>query len=737
MVTEYGQDLFRDNPIHKEGAATGNDNRGQALPGENCDRVGGQPQLDDRRSDSSTDYRSVSQTEKSGGNASGVWGGMGDTGTGPADVRRVTTIAGEHLSSGSGYVVSGRDIRIHEDVKSSGTIFSSGSHRLFHSESPRAVVETVSNREGVRYRGENSGTHSDNAIQNRYSGTASHRPTELVECRSRHPTAPAVQPTHLSGNVEPVFVSWSTQRTSGDDTNWLGGAGGASHHPGSATMGAIKRTLRGLRGSDSPASRDFSLPLHIKHVGQISIQQWITLVRNDVNLERQFERAFALLTDISILAAAAAEIRERYPKMEIKPALLSEQDIARLLEAHKIEEVTQGEIQAWVKVFSVSEMSKGRRRWICAPWSNDVILEVPECVLPGVMEIEEGIQQEGAVLMDLPWWYGQIPIPKECRVYYGFKAFGRYFVCTTVPTGSRQVPAMAQALAKSWGRLVAPGDVYLDNFRWCAPATMWNGIIQSVHGNAARWQLSISEPIAGTKYDYLGAHCDHIEKTIGLTERMKMKVSTAKAAGHMTVREVLSAVGLLVCATHIVHLAMAKFYIVFKFIRRQYKKELDETVPVWNCVTTAVESWKEQLLNAAPRRVGRSSRPAWQIITDACPEGFGFWIFQGEKIIAVSGSFHVGEHIHLLEARALLYAISHLPHSYVDQPIAIYVDNSSVNGALQRTWSRAFTLNIIIGKIHEELRSKGYVLDGIVQVLSKDNIADVLSRIGRNSYMEM
>jgi len=112
-------------------------------------------------------------------------------------------------------------------------------------------------------------------------------------------------------------------------------------------------------------------------------------------------------------------------------------------------------------------------------------------------------------------------------------------------------------------------------------------------------------------------------------------------------------------------------------------------------------------------------------------------IFQGEKIIAVSGSFHVGEHIHLLEARALLYAISHLPHSYVDQPIAIYVDNSSVNGALQRTWSRAFTLNIIIGKIHEELRSKGYVLDGIVQVLSKDNIADVLSRIGRNSYMEM
>ena len=77
-------------------------------------------------------------------------------------------------------------------------------------------------------------------------------------------------------------------------------------------------------------------------------------------------------------------------------------------------------------------------------------------------------------------------------------------------------------------------------------------------------------PILGKK-DYIA----HFEQIVN---ELEWSPSTAN-----TYFESISVIGLLVCATQIVHLIMAKFYIVFKFIRRQAKKELDHPVLFFVC----------------------------------------------------------------------------------------------------------------------------------------------------------
>ena len=414
-----------------------------------------------------------------------------------------------------------------------------------------------------------------------------------------------------------------------------------------------------------------------------------------------------------------------------------------------------------VRVFTTVEVAKKRRRMIAEPIINVFYPDGGEIELTSLADILDPVNRHThAMTLDFPWFYGQMSIPDEAQPYYCFTYADQWYALTTVPTGARHVPAVAEALTKSLGHhavhdlhdppTLSTDEVchhtYIDNTRFTAldPA-----LLRIIH---RRWVLLCSrtaitldgEGLEGaivTAYDFLGVHCVHQPPNsyVRLTEKMTSKLAgwtvNLPPASQLTLRTLLQCMGACVWASRVLAYPLAAVYHLFKFSRRRVAAgyHLDSAADPWSCVISLLVAWLRRLIQNNPRRLVCEGDQPWTLFTDACLSGYGIIALPPPDLSAscsiFAGPWTAEEHINILEARATLIGVLCLPTQARLTPLLIVIDNTTVLGAGRKTHSRSFTLNAIVRRIYAAAASSMYHIVTWDYIASEDNPADQPSRL--------
>ena len=164
------------------------------------------------------------------------------------------------------------------------------------------------------------------------------------------------------------------------------------------------------------------------------------------------------------------------------------------------------------------------------------------------------------------------------QAFYGFIFQGETFVITTVPTGGRHIPALAQALIHSLAlRAVERANVpviphvYIDNVRFAGIREQALAVHHVFIAEALNVGLTLNDecltalPIE--EYDFLGVHLKHLDetshlpatRTIGAKTTAKLSTWRQCDLKALTLREVLRLLGVLVFASRCISLPLADF----------------------------------------------------------------------------------------------------------------------------------------------------------------------------------
>ncbi|CUG06333.1 Hypothetical protein, putative, partial [Bodo saltans] len=147
---------------------------------------------------------------------------------------------------------------------------------------------------------------------------------------------------------------------------------------------------------------------------------------------------------------------------------------------------------------------------------------------------------ETAYHQDFPWWYGQFPLPEETRGFYGFahkneEGNVRFFVPTSVPTGSRFVPLIAQIISKclctaaireeQMQREILT-DSCLDNNRFAGRTQAVERVSRCFERLTVNLGMTCNQPCGSTDriYTFLGVLYNHINQTVAISEGIRNKV---------------------------------------------------------------------------------------------------------------------------------------------------------------------------------------------------------------------
>jgi hypothetical protein len=321
-------------------------------------------------------------------------------------------------------------------------------------------------------------------------------------------------------------------------------------------------------------------PLHIKEVGALA---WETVSRWLCSEHGELFAAFAdhlkWFNDEMFLEQQTRALRE-VKKAEPIWSTLEDQDIETLLHRGRIREVSESYIRAWCVVFCVLELMKARRRFISAPELNDHSEDQVQSfagVEVSTVEIAAlAARTESAFTMDFPWFYGQMLVAPEAQKFYGFAhksrlGIVRFFVLTSVPTGSRFVPLIAQtisvAISRSAVRAAAQTlklttaeleaetliDVCIDNCRISGREIVTKAVAIHFETQCEQLGLTTNNPIGeiGNKYTFLGVTYNHPDNTVALGRNISEKLGRLRQEdwSTWTVRQGLGAFGMLVGKT--------------------------------------------------------------------------------------------------------------------------------------------------------------------------------------------
>ena len=557
-------------------------------------------------------------------------------------------------------------------------------------------------------------------------------------------TAGDVTPLILE-NVEPVPSEWPFQsantHTPCHHYHPIGKAGYAEYR-----AAIIGHRAHGFFSQRGPI--DLNLPLHVKKVGKIS---WSAA---DSIILPQFRKTWQ--TALDIIMVKSPHLQEAIDRMshEIKFSHnVTDDDIRRLASDNLIVPVMMSAVKAWCNVFSVPELAKKRRRLICEPcWNCLSESYMPEgCEMPQLCDPLEisSITEQGAVLLDFPWFYGQFSLDTTAQQYYSFvhrfqDGSIQCFQLRSIPTGGRACPFIAQALSKSMAIRATESnqcrnDVYIDNIRFPGSHQATTEALQNFKDlcNTAGITLDPSEDTSfRTQYTFLGVECNHNATTVALAAKTREKLARAgqlltEHAHSFTLRDTLALLGLMVWASRILGTIRASWYPFLKMIRRRIANSwhLDSAVVWWEAALTAAKEVIVSLIQHEPRFVGARHSALLSVFSDASLTGWGNVYLFSDRIMIRAGPFEVLEDIAILEARALSYAICGLPQSDKAEPclLDVFVDNTTVISAVTHTCHRTFVLNRIVGTLLSIATAKGYVI-AIHYIASLNNLADSPSR---------
>jgi hypothetical protein len=413
-----------------------------------------------------------------------------------------------------------------------------------------------------------------------------------------------------------------------------------------------------------------------------------------------------------------------------------------------IEYVPIGEMpMADCKVFSVVERRKNRRRMIVEPMVNQHLFFTGRVNLPSIEEvIRPAATTTGAACFDFTAFYNQFELPVESRNWYCFTSpSGKLFRMRVIATGQRQCPALAHILTTSIAVKAVRGTqalptTYIDNVRFAGADVEVCCATAAFRNICSECGVTVSkepENEFGAHHTFLGLEFNHDDHNVCLAEKTKLKVTalflqTDGEIAAWTMREFLSMLGILVHALRCLNQPLAMTYWLIKFVRRRARSLLDAPANVWPGIFPKIRELLG-ICKDGKRDALVPKNSSTTVFTDASPGGYGIVMFDRMRVSILAGRFLFPEDIHVLEARAVCFALEMLEPFSEKTHIAIFIDNTTALHCLRGGdgWggaaSKNFKLASITLRVADLCRNKN-VCPVMSYIASADNPADPPSR---------
>jgi len=499
---------------------------------------------------------------------------------------------------------------------------------------------------------------------------------------------------------------------------------------------------------------DWSLPVHIKQVSRLN---WTRLLERASELDDTLHTRLKLLEQWCFFPGSCTNAKKFLPSNgQLLQAKIPQDVFSQLASFGYVRrpDFAAHEATSSVCIFPVVEMvmvdgiKRYRLRIIFWPEQvNEEIQSMPfDIMLPTMDDLTKSIGDEGAVTIDAPAWYTQYQLPPLSRDYC-FYYDNVLWQCATLPTGHRLAAHLAQTTLRVIAHLAqlpqfgpvtqeTVCNLYIDNGRFLGNAasatTLANAFINAAKSMDMTFDITKE---CSTVVVFLGIEYNHREGWFRISDKTLAKLceSMDKVLGtgsSPSFRDVLRLFSQLQWCSIALKIHLCQFYFIYKYLRRRGKqlKYIDEPANIWPSIIPTLHRWCALCRTTRTSPRAPPTLPSAWLFTDACLTGWGAVLFYAGHRIIVSGAFKHHEEIHILEARALVYALA-LTSSMLQQfnisVLHIRIDNTSVIGAAKNTRSRNFTLNKLIWQFL--VASQGWHID-IGYVRSKDNYADGPSR---------
>lgn len=490
-----------------------------------------------------------------------------------------------------------------------------------------------------------------------------------------------------------------------------------------------------IKQSRKPEGNEWNLPLHLKNTSHINWQKASQMILPP--FREAWNWGLNALTSYEFISHHCTDTA---PIENIPHAQITQQDLETLLQKKVIRNFS-GTPRGTVRVFTVVEAGKNRRRLITEPSLNKTFLYPGDIRLPSVEGVIDIVRKhEGAVLFDFAHYYHQFRLAEDVQCFYVFQFNGELFCLTVIPTGARQSASIAHSLTASLAEkaaenTTAEAQAYLDNVRFAGsePATR----ISASNFLALCADISATtnetEGKFSRQYEFLGISFNHQNCSVSLSQKTKTKLLTEaelwNSELNFSVRRALQSFGIILWSMRVLRIPLANIYYLLKFLRRRSQRELDSVSDPWETLRNDVPQFIQSILSNNHRRIEEAQKSDLTIFTDASSTGFGIIIFSNQHIRIIAGQWEVEEHIAILEARAFYYGTTCLEFQQEQTELAAFLDNSALVGALEAEHSRNFTLNIIIRRALCELRDRKLSLRHW-WIPTAFMLADAASRLG-------
>lgn len=511
-----------------------------------------------------------------------------------------------------------------------------------------------------------------------------------------------------------------------------------------------------------------TLPLHTKNIKPFTLKFFRNFVATtDPTHIDQFDHFALPLTHPDKFGHTTTKFTEGCNE-------LTTEDETILLQNGRIEAAMESSRQ--INVFSVAETKKMRRRFISHPAQENqywrALQQSSEMNIHMTTWLAHQLKWKMGVTIDITTYYQLFEIPIQARRYYTFPSITNdtLLQLVTIPTGAAYPPGLAQTVSNAIARQIRQVigeqipidiDVYLDNFRILANSpTDAKLAIEALRHHTLDWipwnenlDIILEELATGclqkyTSYDFLGTTYDHRQRTAGITEKTIGKLHTIKEKifnGELlraSLREVLSACGVLVHASTILALPRHELYYLYKFLKHRTGGELDRPAHLWPCLLDPIATRVERCITKPKRCVDLrpfGTLPILFIFTDASDDGWGFWIFDNELVYQIGGvwwgslrAVHISIKEMLVPLFATEFAHTHSRRGGRGLDVTFFVDNTTVVRAHENQRSSAFRLNALVAAFAKCTAAKNWRTK-FLWIPSAKNLSDKNSRAGTHS----
>jgi len=442
---------------------------------------------------------------------------------------------------------------------------------------------------------------------------------------------------------------------------------------------------------------------------------------------------------------------------------LTNDDCMKTLDAGYIEEATVsvGDARRYtneIRSFTTPEKMNTRRRWVNhTPQSNKLMQAIVDEVMekhvhiPSPASLRSNAKMNVGRAIDFQAWFPSFLLPVHLRIWTICRG-GKMYRLRVIPTGSNWAPALGHLFTECLGTYAAStvkgtiASAYVDNLQFLAATNeVLKMVIVAMFELCTTFCVDVNEKLGdvlseidrGAPYDFLGITFDHSHHTTNTSSKIRAKIADIvgieERASQLSLRDVLSAVGVLQASATITGRCRGEHYYLVKFLRRRAAQQacLDGPADIWAFLVRGREltRWATLELNA-PNRVwltdvsARSTR--WKVFTDASDCGYGVLAFGSNGLTKVIAGPWTAKQmawsINVREAWAVLVACQELRIHQEDEA-ELWIDNTSVMQCMKKQSSKAFELNEIITAI-----ARHTIFSSVSYVKSADNRADFLTR---------